>query len=240
MLHKTKGVVLHNINYSETSIISRIYTREFGLQSFLVNGVRKGKGAIRPAHLMPMNLVDMVVYQKEGAGLQRIRELRCDPPLHTLPFDVVKNSIGMFLCELLGQSIDGDDSNPDLYDFVESFITILDLEEEHLANHPIWFMIQLSKYLGFAPKQSPEKGWVFNYNEGEFSPTAVATNACMSEVNSGFFAEMLQTPIDELDKIRIPKNVRISLLDDLLIYYNIHVLNGRQIRSHEVFRTLFG
>ncbi len=240
MLHKTRGIVLHNTKFSESSVVTKIYTREFGLRSFLINGVRKGKGSIRPSHLLPLNLLEMVVYHKEGHGLQRIKELRCDPQLNDLPFNVVKNSIGMFISELLNQALDDEDPNEDLFDFAESFICLLDMEHENLANHPLWFMVQLSRYLGFSPDRIRRtKDMVFNLEDGEFTLPVSATSSCMSLENSMCFAELLNSPIDVLHEMKIPKNVRSKLLDDLIIYFKIHALHGRTLRSHEVLKSVF-
>ena len=40
MIHKTKGIVLRAVKYGETSLVVTIFTELFGLQSYLVNGVR--------------------------------------------------------------------------------------------------------------------------------------------------------------------------------------------------------
>lgn len=240
MLHKTRGIVLHNTKFSESSVVTKIYTREFGLRSFMINGVRKGKGSIRPSHLLPLNLLEMVVYHKEGHGLQRIKELRCDPQLSDLPFNVVKNSIGMFISELLNQALDDEDPNEDLFDFAESFICLLDMEHENLANHPLWFMVQLSRYLGFSPqKVQLSEGMVFNLEAGEFTLPQMANSSCMDLVNSAYFSQLLHSPIEGLSNVKIPKSNRTMLLDDLILYYKIHALHGRNLRSHEVLKVLF-
>lgn len=240
MIHKTRGIVLHNTRFSESSVVTKIYTREMGMQSYMINSVRKGKGSIRPSHLMPLNLLDMVVYHKEGHGLQRIRELRCEPPLNDLPFDVVKNSIGLFISELLNQTLDGDDANGELFDFTESFICLLDMEKEHLANHPLWFMVQLSRYLGFLPEKIEiSEGTVFNLEDGEFTSAGMATATCMTTENTGYFSDLLKTPLEGLHGLKIPRESRSVLLDNLVMFYKIHVLHGRNLRSHEVLKTVF-
>jgi DNA repair protein RecO (recombination protein O) len=43
MTHKTKGIVLRNIKYGETSLVVNIFTELFGIQTYLVNGVRSSK-----------------------------------------------------------------------------------------------------------------------------------------------------------------------------------------------------
>ena len=72
MLKKTEGVVLSAIRYKESSIIVRIFSRELGLKSYIINGVRTQGAKSKAALYQPMTLLDLVVYEKEGAGLQRI------------------------------------------------------------------------------------------------------------------------------------------------------------------------
>ena len=43
MYSQTKGIVLSSVKYSESSIICKVYTAKLGLQSYIVNGVRKRK-----------------------------------------------------------------------------------------------------------------------------------------------------------------------------------------------------
>lgn len=40
MIYSTKGIVLRTIKYGETSVIASIFTESFGVQSYIVNGVR--------------------------------------------------------------------------------------------------------------------------------------------------------------------------------------------------------
>ncbi|MBS1655487.1 MAG: recombination protein O N-terminal domain-containing protein, partial [Bacteroidetes bacterium] len=63
-LHKTKGIVLRTVKYGETSVIVTIYTELFGIQSYLVNGVRVSskKGSGKANLFQPSAILDMVVY----------------------------------------------------------------------------------------------------------------------------------------------------------------------------------
>ena len=60
MLQKTRAVVLSTIEYAEASLIVKAYTEQFGLQSFLVNGVRKNKSKHTPAIFQPLSLIEIV------------------------------------------------------------------------------------------------------------------------------------------------------------------------------------
>ena len=100
MLHKTKGIVLRTTNYAETSVVAKIYTQKFGLQAYLINGVKKPKAKIPLNMLQPMHLLDMVVYHKPNGNMQRVKDVSSSPVLQTIPYDIVKSSIVIFLNEM--------------------------------------------------------------------------------------------------------------------------------------------
>src|SRR6266576_2549086 len=51
MIYRTHGIVFRTIKFSETSVVSKIYTEKFGMQSYIVNGVRSEKSKTKAAHL---------------------------------------------------------------------------------------------------------------------------------------------------------------------------------------------
>src|SRR6478735_5317875 len=120
MLHKTRGIVLKTTDYGESSVIVQVFTEKFGLQSYIINGVKKSKAKISRNMLQPLHLLDMVVYHKNAGSVQRISELKNSPVLLTLPYDVVKSSIAMFLNEVLYKSIKQQSADENLFDFVFS------------------------------------------------------------------------------------------------------------------------
>ena len=77
MITKTRGIVLNYIKYGDTSIICKIYTEQFGLQSYIINGIRKSKSKNIGLY-QPLNILDLVVYHKKTSGLQRIKESKLD------------------------------------------------------------------------------------------------------------------------------------------------------------------
>ena len=88
MLAKTRAIVLRNTNYSESSVISKMYTREFGMRTYLLQGVKKGKSPIRPSMIMPLSLVEMDVYEKATSNLNRVKELKSSPALLNIQDDI--------------------------------------------------------------------------------------------------------------------------------------------------------
>ncbi len=238
MLTKTRGIVVRNTNFKDNSVISHIYTQDYGSQSFMLHGVRNQKGAIRPSHIMPLSLVDLVFYKKDNTGIQQIKELRCSPVLQTIHFDILKNSVALFIAEIINATIPEEEQNEDLFLFLEQFIQMLDLEDERIGNYPIYFLVHLTRYLGFYPKGQYNENQVFNLNEGLFIDQAYEHINCLSQEMSKSLWQMLHTSTSNLTDIHFPRIVRGNLLDRLLLYYEIHGLHGRKIKSHKVLREV--
>ncbi len=154
MLYKTRGIVLGHIKYKETSIITKIYTESYGIQSYIQNGVRSTKSKINMAYFQPLNLLDMVVYHKKDADLQRISELKLAYVYQEIHSQIPKITIVSFLTELLTKSLKEETKSQSLFDFLfQSFITFdhVSATEFHLK-----FLIQFGQKLGFMPHSADD------------------------------------------------------------------------------------
>lgn len=124
MLHKTRGIVCKTLKYSDTSIITHIYTEKLGLQSYIVRGVRSAKSKGKAALYQHGNLLDLVVYHKESASLQNVSEANLAHMYTSTPFDVVKSALLIFYLEVLNKVLQEQEENEGLFDFLlnNSFI----------------------------------------------------------------------------------------------------------------------
>ncbi len=118
MLHKTRGIVLNYIRYRETSIIVKIYTEEFGLQTYIENGVRSSRSRNKIALFQPLTLLDLIVYHRDNGSIMRISEIKCNTPFQTLPYQFVKTGIALFITEVLTKSLKEESGNPDMFWFL--------------------------------------------------------------------------------------------------------------------------
>ena len=100
-MHQSRAIVLHQIKYSETSLILKIYTEKEGLLSFIVKGVRGKKGKLRTAQFQILNLLELSYSQGNKSQLRHIRDLKISEPFTELLFNPVKRSIGLFIAELI-------------------------------------------------------------------------------------------------------------------------------------------
>ena len=142
MLHKTRGIVFQVTNFGESSVVVKIYTELFGLQGFIVNSVRKKNAKVKQNVLHPLSLVDLVVYHKERKGLHRVAEVRSNPTLQNIPFHIVKNSVTLFLNEVLCKSIKEEEPNQQLFDFLFHSIQLLDLQSPMNNDFHLCFLVQ--------------------------------------------------------------------------------------------------
>ena len=127
MYSKTKGIVLNSIKYGESSIICKIYTAKLGLQSYLVNGVRKKKGG--GAYYQALNILDLTVLHKNNRQLQRIKEVKANYAYKNIPFNVLKSSVALFLAEVLNKCLKEEEENQSLYCFLENSLIEFDQDE---------------------------------------------------------------------------------------------------------------
>ena len=154
MLIKTRGIVFRFTKYGDTSVIVTAFTEFAGLQSFILKGIRKNKSGM--ALYQPLTLLDLVIYHKESAGLQHIREARCRHIYSRIHGDVFRETVAFFITELLNRSIREQSHPEDLYGFMEDWLLRLDNENTRLKDFHLYFMANLCRHLGFGAQQPDE------------------------------------------------------------------------------------
>ncbi len=224
MLQKTRGLVLNYLRYRETSIIVKIYTEEFGVQTYIENGVRSSKGKNKIALFQPLTLLDLVVYFKDSAGIQRISEIKVNHPYSTIPFDITKSTIALFITEVLSKTLKEEAGNPRLFQFLRESLIWLDQATEGYENFHLWFLLRLSFYLGFEPTTGRQ----------------LAQELKLAGYPIHDESELMK--LDELNanpEIRIGRSSRNYLLEMVLKFYELHVDGMGEVRSLEILRTVF-
>ena len=150
--HKTKGIVLRTVKYGETSIITSIYTELFGVQSYIVKGIRQSskKSQGKGNYFQPAAVLEMEVYHNELKNLQFIKEFQWAYLHNTIFFDVTRNAIAMYVIELLQHSLKQPEANPELYYLIEDTLKQIDIGSNTLvSNIPLYFTLHLCGALGF-------------------------------------------------------------------------------------------
>lgn len=240
MLHKTRGIVFHVTDYSESSVVAKIYTELFGLQSYLINSVRKKNPKVKPTALQSLVLIDLVVYHKERSGLQRVAEVRNNPALKSIPFDVRKSSIILFMNEVLFKSVKEEEANQQLFDFIFNSVQLLDLQNTVHSDFHLIFLIRLTKYLGFYPHENFSTATpVFNLHDGIFQADVPAHPFFISHPLSEYFYKLMKSSLNFSDDLKISLPYKRQLIEKLLEYFELHVSGFSTIKSHKVLEEVW-
>ncbi len=239
MIATTTGIILHSFKYGETSIIARIYSGDLGLQSYLVPGVRKSRARIRQNLFQPLTIVSMVVYHKEKGGLQRIKEISCPSPFSTIPYNISKSSIALFLAEMLSHSIKSHEPNPALFAYLHNSIRQLDHTDGRVADFHLIFLLGLTRFLGFQPRDNYDNHHCFfNLQEGVFQRDAGHQEICLDKSLSRYFFQAANARLEEPDQLSIPKEKRKDLLDKIIDYYRFHLEGLGEVKSHHILEMV--
>jgi DNA repair protein RecO (recombination protein O) len=241
----TKGIVLRTVKYGDSSVIVSIFTELFGVQSYIVNGVRSAskKAGTKSNLFQPFALLDLVVYHNEQKKLQRIKEHRWATLYNHLFFDVFKGAVATYMIELLQKCLKQPEPNPDLFYFMEDALLHLDnASPKMVANYPLFFSLHLANFFGFrlvdefGPKQT-----ILDLKEGVFVAGYPEHHFYLDGFNSEVIAQFLRVmQPQELEQIHLNVSTRRFLLQQLEQYYQFHVSEFGNLRSLPVLQEVLG
>ena len=231
---------MHTIRYGESSLVVHCYTEQYGRQTYMIKGVRKSRKQNRPNLFQPLFILDFEVYHKDSREIQLVKEVTRATPLNSLPFDITKSTQAIFMAEVLYRVIREEEPNPMMSHFLVNTIQYLDALGEPSPDFHIIFLFQLSRYLGFYPKNNyGEVNLFFNLESGTFqsqlTDLEIQLDGAVSELWSRFVGHDYQS----VKKSILNGGHRKVVLDNLVRYYKLHVDGMGEIRSLEVLHTFF-
>ena len=246
MLHKTRAIVLHHIRYRDTSIIAKCYTEAFGVQSYMVNGIRtaasaggKSKSAISMAYFQPLSAIDMVVYHKPGQPINRISTIAFADVDALQSQNIVKGTMRLFMAEMLLKVLREEEPDQDLFAFLFSALSAFELADSGYENFHLQFLLKLSTYLGFGLGGSfGTAGYRIGLEQqnGLLSGAVQAINHGQS-LPSANKDDLLQMPF--FAHLPMSGHQRSHLLYELLAYYRQHLPEFGTLRSLDVLQAVF-
>ena len=236
MLVKTKGLIIRTVNYSDTSIIATIYTNQLGLKSYLIRGARSNRGKKQGNIFQPMQFLDMVVQNRENKNLQYITEHKADFVFTSIPYNIRKTAIGLFLLEVISISVKEQEENAKLYQFIQHSFQELDAATDDFINFHLHFLVNFSAHLGFQPMNNySATNQRFALQDGLFVNAGDAYPNLLDAEDSKLIATLLTT---ETPKFSTTERRRILFL--LERYYQYHLIDFRSFKTPFVFEEVFG
>ncbi len=238
MLVSTKAIVFSAIKYAEADLIVSCFTEEAGLKTYMLRGILKSKkGKLKASYFQPLTQLEVIADHKNRGNLEYLREAKIFYPYKSLHTNIVKSSLVMFLSEMLKNCIREEEKNVELYRFLENSLISLD-EKEQVANFHIYFLLELSNYLGFYPDASNSDLAFFNVLEGNFQADDT-DDYCLEGVYIEEFKRFFNISIDTLEQIKLNKNNQQDILNLILNYYQLHIQGYRKPKSLPILNQLF-
>ena len=221
MTYKTKGIVLSFIKFKESSIICKIFTESFGLQSYIINGVRSSNKSKNMSLFQPLTILDLVVYNKNSANIQRLKEMKIDVIYMTNHTDIKKISVCIFLSELLSKILSNEPNQNQKFNFLYNSFLIYDSLEKNVKNFHIQFLLKLTKFFGF-----------------QISDSSQITKAYLNKKEQNDFV-MDCLSMDYDSKIQSNYSERNDVLNSLIIYFSQSLGVNIKLKSLQVLKEVF-
>ncbi len=239
--YKARGIVLNTIKYGESSMVAHLLTDVAGRKSFMVQGIGKGgrgKGG-KSALFQPMFLVDIMALESSHTQIDRVKEATLARPLQSIPFDVRKSTVALFMAELLYKIVREVEPDSPLFEYVYNSVVALDEMEEGVFNFHLWFMVGLSRFLGFFPADEYSEGAVFDIENGSFTTTPPRSGLFFNADNSRLLATLMEISPSELGSVRLSRVQRKEFIESLLAHFGYHLDTIPNLQSLRILSEVF-
>ena len=216
MVKVTELIILHTTKFGENSIVIHTLSKEYGRRSFMVRGA--GKKSVMTL-FQPLSVLEAEIHESSISKLYTAKHLTSKHPLLGIRNNIYKNSMTMFMSEVLYRAVKDGAAEQGLFEWCEKDILLLDAIENDFSNFHIRFLLEFAIALGFSPESRDLQPFV-----GDHYPIV---ERFMKEP---FAASML-----------IPLNgqTRNDIADEILRYIEVHTESALNVNSLKVLRELF-
>lgn len=228
MIVKTRGIVIKYLKYRETSIIVQIFTEDFGLVSFMVNGIRSPRSKRSIGYFQPFSLLELVAYIKPNRDIQRLSEYKYFAPVHNIQQDIRKSTIILFLSEVLGKLVapEPTQEHKSLFQYLVTSVITFDMMDREIENFHLHFLLKILPYLGLGVRDA--EGLIHSMELEMIEQDKKLID---------FISAILNTPVT--DPVRTSGKVRFKALELILRYYQHHTNQLGDIKSLKVLHQVF-
>ena len=234
----TKAIVLSTLKYSDSSLIVKSYTQEEGLKSYLIRGILKAKkGGLKIAYFQPLNQLNIVASHRNKGSLNTIKEAQISYPYKTIYKNIIKQSVVLFLSEVLSYSIKEEEKNNALFEYIETGLVWLDLHDK-VANFHLLFLLNLTRFLGFYPDLTEKEKIGFDLLEGNFTDVTSQKNVIYGN-NFYQFNKLLGINFDSIENVSFNKQERQIVLKIIIQYFELHLDGFKKPKSLQILETVF-
>ena len=237
MIYSTRAIVLRTVKFGESSLIVDMYTEQKGHQTFIIHSVRKAKATTPASYLQLMSLVDLVGYHQDHKKIHHIKEVRLEHVFASIPFDMRKSAVITCLAEICSKCVTTADPHPELFVFIHDAMVEYDDPESYDRDFMIRFLVELSHLLGFGidlTRKDLESGF-FDLLDNHFITSRSAHDYLMTADD---YRALRTIVYQDGRESEIPLEIRRRLVDQLIMYYQLHVESLKEVHSIKILREL--
>jgi len=216
MVKVTEFIVLHTTKFGENSLVVHSLSKEYGRRGFLVRGAGK-KSAM--SLFQPLSILEADIIESSKSNLYTARNISLRHHLSGIRGNMFKNSMTMFMSEVLYRCVKDGANEEGLYEWCERDILLLDSIESDFSNFHIRFLLELSIALGFSPQTQ------------DLMPFTGVHFPVVERFMTESFAQTMLIPLSG--------SVRNEIAEELLRYIEFHTESALNVNSLKVLRELF-
>ncbi len=214
MVKNAELIVLHTTKFGEKSLVVHTLSKEYGRRSFLIRNAGRNTSLF-----LPLNILEAEIAESSKSTLYTVRSISAHCPLLGIRNNMFKNSMTMFMSEVLYRVVKDGTMEPGLYEWAEKNILLLDAINTDFSNFHIRFLLELAVALGFSPESQDLTPFV-----GDHYPI-------VGEFMTMPFAESMLIPLNGL--------LRNEIAEEILRYIEYHTESSLNVNSLRVLRELF-
>ena len=211
----TELIVLHITKFGENSLVVHTLSRDYGRRSFLVRGAGRKSMSL----FLPLNILEAEIVESSKSSLYTACGLSSASPLVGIRNSILKNSVTMFISEVLYRTIKEGTSEPDLYEWCRRNVIMLDAMQSDFSNFHIRFLLELAVVMGFSPQSTDLEHFVGQHYQK------------VMEFMKAPFAESMLIPMNGV--------MRNEIAEGILKYIEFHTESSINVNSLKVLRELF-
>ena len=185
----------------------------------------------------PLTQLEISAKHKNQGKLEYLSDARVSSTYQSLHLNPIKTSVGLFLAEMLRNSIQEEEQNEPLFDYLKNSLDYLDTTDK-FANFHLLFLLNLTRFLGFFPHAENENANFFNMLEGVFQ-TGKTSDYCVEGKYVDVLKIFMHTGFDQIHEVKLSQDSRSDFLDLLLDYYRLHIEGFRKPKSLAVLTEIF-
>lgn len=216
MTEKAELIVLHTTKFSENSVVVHCISREFGRRGFLVRGLGKG---LSMSMFLPLNILEAAIVENSRSRLLIAKNIHSLEPLGGIRDNIYKNTISLFISEVLYRAIKEGGLEEGLYEWCVREILLLDALRSDWSNFHLRFLLELAVQMGFAPSTS------------DLMPFSGDNLETIGKLMESSFSESMMIPLNGAR--------RSEIADSLLRYIAYHSESALNVRSLDILKEIF-